>query len=283
MGLPSETGEPPLSSSVNTDWRRVLADIGRAATRLGRTRLRRFSIEGTRLHERALRAGVAVEAALVSNGYARNPSPRIRRLLARLREDGCPVHVAADAVLSGLTEGRDIGAIVGLVPRPAALDLGALKQCTRNPAMLLLAAIDVEDPGNVGAMTRTALAAGADAFATVGISDAFHPRAVRTSMGAVFRLPILEYESVDRLLRELRAHDVQTVGAVSRGGQPLHELELDRRAVAVLMGCEAVGLEEDVRSAADRLVSVPMPAGVDSFSVHAAAAIILYEIRRPRR
>jgi TrmH family RNA methyltransferase len=267
--------------STNSDWRGILADIERTRTRLGRTGSALFSIEGTRAHERALRARLPVEAALAASTYAEDRSERTERLLSELRVSGCRVHIVPDGTLAELTEGRDIGAIVGLMRTPRAADLGTvLVEASVRPAVIL-AAVEVEDPGNVGAMIRTALAAGADAFAAVGISDPYHPKAVRTSMGALFKLPIMVFEKLDRLLTELRAHRVQCVGAVSRGGRPLHERGFSDESVAVLLGSEAFGLAKGERSQIDRLVTVPMSSEVDSFSVNAAAAILLYEIRRP--
>jgi len=268
--------------STNSDWRGTLADIERARTRLGRARSGLYSIEGTRAHERALRAGLPVESALVASTYAEDRRERTERLLSELDASGCRIHIVPDGILAELTEGRDIGAIVGLIRTPRAADLGKVLAAASVRPAVILAAVEVEDPGNVGAMIRTALAAGADAFAAVGISDPYHPKAVRTSMGALFKLPIVVFEKLDRLLTELRAHRVQCVGAVSRGGRPLHDGGFSDDSVAVVLGSEAFGLAMGERSQFDHLVSVPMSSEVDSFSVNAAAAILLYEIRRPR-
>ena len=118
------------------------------------------------------------------------------------------------------------------------------------------------------------------AFAGVGITDPFHPKAVRTSMGNLFRGPTLRFATAAPLLAELRTLGVRTLGAVAHGGVPLHEAPLDARAVAVFMGSEAFGLPEEVTRAMDALVTIPMAAAVSSLSVNAAAAVFLYELRR---
>jgi TrmH family RNA methyltransferase len=140
----------------------------------------------------------------------------------------------------------------------------------------------VEDPGNVGALTRTALASGAAALVGIGISDPYHPRAVRISMGSVFRLPILLYPKLDGFLDDLKRFDCMTVAAVSTDGTPLPGARFGERAVALLMGCEALGLPPATIAAVDARVTVPMVAQVDSLSVNAAAAVMLYEILRRR-
>ena len=262
-------------------WRGVLADIGRTRTAQGRARLGRYSIEGIRLHERAMRAGVSVEVALVAQSFAGGGEERVLRLLAELDSSGCHVHVVPDEIVRQLTDRRDIGAIVGLVHLPAACPIDrSLAGLEPQPGTILVAA-GVEDPGNVGAMIRTALAAGASAFVAVGISDPYHPKAVRTSMGAVFRLPILLCPEMGPLIEALNRRGVATVGAVSRGGSPPEGLGPDLPALAVLVGSEAFGLSAETCAELDHLVSIPMSSDVDSFSANAAAAILLYALRRP--
>jgi TrmH family RNA methyltransferase len=255
----------------------LVADIRRTETARGRALLGCFAIEGTRAHERALRAAAPLQAVLLSEGYRADRSPRVRRLLAELRACGCRLETAPDAVLEAWSGGRDVGAVVGLVrlPRDAQLD-----SVFRTKAPLLLVGIDVQDPGNVGALVRTALASGCDGYLAVGRGDPFHPRAVRTSMGSVLKLPILRYAGVRPLVELLERHGVRKVGAVSSGGNPLPRASFGDRGVAVFLGSEAFGLGEETVDLMDERLTVPMIEGVDSFSVNAAAAIILYEIRR---
>ncbi len=297
--------------------------IRRAGGARGRQITGRYAIEGIRLVERALRAGAPLEAALAAERLAHSEDPRHRALLAGLREAGCPVAIAPDAVLAELTEGRDLGPILGLVRLPPPITLTDLlspakvtsdeRRVTseeqpepspnlslwerdtlpgspappppfspaplppRSPAPpLLLAAAGVVDPGNVGALTRTAHAGGAAALLAAGASDPFHPRATRISRGSIFKLPVIRYDSVAALLDDLRGHGVFTVATAAAGGIPLPEVIWPARPTAVLLGNEAEGLPPEVAGAVDLQVTIPMAAGVDSYSVNAAAAIVLY-------
>ena len=272
----------------------LVAMLQRVQSARGRRRAGLFSIEGTRLIERALRAGAPLEAVLIADGLASHADPRYAALLEALRSAGCTTMTAPDPVLSELTEGRDLGLMLGLVRMPEPVSLGALlpgitdfdggqerphgnefHSSTLTPP-LLLAAVEIVDPGNVGALARTAHATGATALLTVGASDPFHPRATRISRGSVFKLPVIEYSTAAALLSELQRHAIALVGTAAAGGTPVAQMVWPRGGAAVLMGNEAEGLPLDVQAALDYNITIPMPAGVDSYSVNAAAAIVLY-------
>ncbi len=271
----------------------LIAMIDRVQTERGRRQTGLYSIEGTRLMERALRAGAPLVAVLAAEGLLAAPAPRVRELLAALAAAHCPVTPAPDAVLADLTDGRDLGQLLGLVRLPPPVTLSSLlpplnsptaavppaPPLPRSPA-LFLAAIDITDPGNVGALTRTAHAGGAAALLVAGASDPFHPRATRISRGSIFKLPVVAYGGADALLADLRAHAVTTVATAAAGGVPLPRLARPAGPVAVLMGNEAEGLPAAVAAVVDANVTIPMAAGVDSYSVNAAAAIVLYHLQQ---
>ena len=263
-------------------WNGVVADIRRAGTGRGRALLGCYTIEGTRIHERALRAGAPVRRVVISETFRADPSSRSGELIEGLEKLGTEIYVAPDAVLDELTEGRSIGAVVGLVRLPEVSPTLASLARDGEGSVLFLVGVDVEDPGNVGALVRTALASGAAAFLSVGRGDPYHPRAVRTSMGSVVKLPLLRYATTNELLRDLRGCGATALGAVAHGGTRLDRLEDPGAVAAVLVGSEAFGLPDELITALDGTVTVPMASEVDSFSVHAAAAMILYEIRRGR-
>lgn len=268
--------------AATANWRGVLEVIRRAATAQGREQAGYFSLEGTRLHERAWRAGVPVTAALLTQTYQQDPAARIQALLAALAQSGCALHVVPDDVLQALTGRRGLGDIVGLVKMPPPADLEAIVTAADRPP-LLLAAVEIADPGNVGALLRTAHAVGAAAFVAVGSagrSDPFHPKAVRTAMGSLFKLPVACFQTLPPLQRLLRAHKIQMIGTVAQGGVRLPEAALAGTGAAIFMGSEYWGLADEAAAGLDLRVTISMSGGVDSFSVNAAAAILLYEVRR---
>jgi TrmH family RNA methyltransferase len=99
-------------------------------------------------------------------------------------------------------------------------------------------------------------------------------------MGSLFKLPVLRFQEPLFLLKRLRELGVEAVGTIATGGIPLPQATFSSSGVAVLIGSEAWGLSAELQTAVDQLISIPMSRGVDSLSVNAAAAIVLYEIGR---
>jgi RNA methyltransferase, TrmH family len=143
---------------------------------------------------------------------------------------------------------------------------------------LLLVAVGIEKPGNLGAMARTVDAAGADALLVAEAQvDPWNPNAIRASTGAVFTLPIVE-----TTLDELAALPVQKVAA-SLGVHTAHTRADLGRPTAILIGAEDAGLPDDWRALADVEVEIPMRgATADSLNASAAAAVLLFEAVRQR-
>ncbi len=260
-------------------WKTIAAEIERTATARGRAASGHFSVEGLRLIERALASGARIESVLVAESAVMRGESRVRKLLDRLDAASVEVLETPDIGLAHVLEGRETGAMAALLkqPQPATLP----EVLPRKGPVRVLAAIGVDDPGNLGALIRTALAAGADAFVVSGPGDPYHPRSLRISRGSLFRVPVIRFESSDALLADLESSNVEAIAAVTRAGEDLASVKLSADArVAICVGSEAFGLSGDLIDRMNRAVSIPMADDVDSFSVHAAAAILLYTLRR---
>jgi TrmH family RNA methyltransferase len=143
---------------------------------------------------------------------------------------------------------------------------------------LYLVAVGIEKPGNLGAMARTAEAAGADALVVAEArADVWNPNAIRASTGAVFTLPVVE-----ATLDEVKALGVRLVAAVVGAGTSYTDADLGG-PIALVVGAEDEGLDERWREAADVAVSIPLHGrATDSLNAATAAAILLFEAVRRR-
>jgi TrmH family RNA methyltransferase len=143
---------------------------------------------------------------------------------------------------------------------------------------LYLVAVGIEKPGNLGAMARSAAAAGADALVVADArADVWNPNAIRASTGAVFTLPVVE-----AALDDVAALPVAIVAAEVGAPTRYTDADLDR-PVALVVGAEDSGLGAPWLEASDARVSIPVAAdGVDSLNAATAAAVILFEAVRQR-
>lgn len=149
-----------------------------------------------------------------------------------------------------------------------------------HPALVLVAE-NLEKPGNLGAILRTADAVGADAVVTVpGEMDVFNPNVLRSSTGAAFTVPVPP-ASVGELGTWLAAHRIDLVAADPAAPRTLWEVDLSG-PVALMVGAEDDGLSTETREAADVLVSIPMAGLVDSLNASVAMAVLAFEARRQR-
>lgn len=140
------------------------------------------------------------------------------------------------------------------------------------PAFVLLLE-DIQDPGNLGSVLRSAAAAGVDAvYLSEGCADAWSPKALRGGQGAHFVLPIIERAD---LLQVIADFNGQTL-ATSLHGESLYALDLTQ-PVAFVIGNEGAGLSDAVLGAASQRVLIPMPGNVESLNAAAAAAVCLFE------
>ena len=237
-----------------------------------------FVAEGVHLALEALAAGAAIETAVVSSRLSE--SGEGRDLARRLHEAGVLQHVTSEGTLSGLQDTRSPQPIVLIVRRePVSFDAVLTG---RGGTPILVVACGVQEPGNLGALMRTADAAAATGFlATPGSAGLTHPRTVRASMGAIFRLPAIEAE-LDRVLEEVKSRGFRVYGA-----DPRNAVDYDKAdwggPLVLLLGGEGAGLPQGVGAALDARVAVPMAPGVESLSVNAAAAVLLFEAARKRR
>ena len=242
--------------------------------RKGRERRTLTLAEGVRLLEEALAAGITPRGAAVSP--ALEATPRGVALKARLERLRVPLEVVDDQELARLAETDGPQGIVAVI-EPRQWELEALPI----PADAVIVVLDgVQDPGNVGAVARTALGLGASALVALsGTADHTGPKALRGSMGALFRLPTAS-ATLEEFLPWAERHGL-AIWTTAVDGMPVSQA---RRSgpVALLLGNEGAGVRPELVAQARLTVAVPLQHGIESLNVAVAAGILLYEVTRER-
>ena len=180
--------------------------------------------------------------------------------------------------MAALSPARTPAGVVSLA-RPRASSVNDL--LTPSPALVVVA-VDVQDPGNVGAIVRSAEAGGATGVLFTGASaDPWGWKALRAAMGSTFRMPVRREPDTRVALDRLREAGLCAIAAVPRGAEPMHRVDL-RRAVALVFGGRAAGSNRRSSMPLTERISIPMSMAVDSLNVAVAAAVLIYEVRRQR-
>jgi TrmH family RNA methyltransferase len=233
-------------------------------------------IEGPKLALEAISAGMAlVEAAASPRAEATATGARA---LQALRTHGVPVRRMAAELLASLSETETSQGLL-LLAKPPRFELDQVFRAT--PLVLVIDA--VQDPGNLGALLRSAEAAGATgALLTGGSADPFSWKALRGSMGSAFRLPHASGLTIARVLETLAERGVRAFATASDGERRYDEADL-RGPVAIIVGREGAGLTAGVKQRAAARLRVPLAAPVESLNVAVAAALVLFEAARQRR
>jgi TrmH family RNA methyltransferase len=242
----------------------------------------RVLLEGEHLVSEALQAGVRiVTAALASRvltraGDAHHES--VGRLAQQLTSQGARVVSVTESVMAAMSPVQTPSGIVAVAefaPPPLERVLEG-----RAPFVAVLAG--VQDPGNLGAVVRTAEAAGATGLvACLPSADPFGWKALRGAMGSTFRLPVPDRMPLHEALLAARRRGLSVAAAVPRGGTPMHQFDF-RKPMAILLGGEGSGLNDEMIDNADSRVTIPMRPPVESLNVAVSAALILYEAFRQR-
>lgn len=240
-----------------------------------RRRQGRFPVEGRRELERALAAGWPLETLyfcpeFFSEGVETD-------LLEEAEDRGVEmVQMAAEPFRKAAYREHPDGFLA--VAKAVRRDLADL--VLSSPPLLLVAA-GVEKPGNLGALARTADAAGADALVVCDpVCDLFNPHAIRASQGSLFRLPVAAAGAED-VVRWLESGGVRVFATTPSAQKDLWEADY-REPTAFILGAEATGLDP-TWFARGESVRLPMRGLADSLNVSAMAAVALFEAVRQRR
>lgn len=223
----------------------------------------------------ALEAGVEVRALYYSPSLVADAS-RLG-LVDVLSARGVEVVRLGSTAFSRASYRESPDGWVAVVPNPAS----GLSELALSERPLVLVAESIEKPGNLGAMLRTAEAAGLDAvIAAAAVTDWGNPNVIRASKGTVFAVPVAA-ATTHETIGWLRANGLTIVAATPEAATVVSDVDLTG-GVAVVVGAEHEGLSSAWRAEADHAVRIPMVGRVNSLNVATSAAVVLYEAVRQR-
>lgn len=236
----------------------------------GRRKANRFLAEGENAVDSAIATGAAIDVYVTEKA-----ADRYSELLRAARHMNCYVHPITDTAARALADTVTTPGIFA-VCSPV---LWQTAQVLKAKPRLVTVPVATNDPGNAGTLIRVSDAVGADAVVFAGDSvDPQGPKAVRSSAGSLFHIPVARAVDAAALVEKLRGGGLQILATTADGEVDLdHAAELLTQPTAWLFGNEAHGLDQELLDAADHRVRIPIRGRAESLNLATAASICLYE------
>jgi 23S rRNA (guanosine2251-2'-O)-methyltransferase len=228
--------------------------------------------------EEALAAGRALDRIVIARG---RHGERVEAVVQLARSKSVPVRFEERSQIDRLAGTREHQGIAALAAAKPALELEDLL-AAKTPQGLLVLLDGIEDPHNLGAIVRTALAAGAHGVViperrAVGLTDTVE----RASAGALAHLPVARVKNLVRAMEEMKEAGYWLIGLDERAEKKYTEADFSGQ-VGIVLGSEGEGLHELTRKRCDFLVSIPTSGPVRALNVSVAAGVVLFEVVRQR-
>jgi RNA methyltransferase, TrmH family len=250
-----------------------LKELRRALTRPGRESNEQVGIEGPNLLAEAARAELRFHFVFAAHG-----NERFVEQLALPSE--VEVLLMPPEVLNSALATEAPQPVAALV-EPPDWTWAHLLGTQKGPATLIVVLAEVQDPGNLGTILRSAEAFGASGILSLpGTVNVWNPKAVRASAGSVFRVPLLAVGAIDAF-RHLREAGIKILATSTRAAQPADLVDL-AEPVAFVIGNEGAGVPSELAAKSHETITIPCPGKVESLNAAVAASVLLYEASRQR-
>lgn len=187
------------------------------------------------------------------------------------------LEIVSDTIMKHISDSITPQGILGLIKIvPTRLDM----LMEENPFIIMLE--NIQDPGNLGTIIRTADAVKASGvILSKGSVDVYNPKVVRATMGAIFRVPIISDRNLSEDIETLKNHQIEILASHLKGSTNIYQSDLTG-AICVLIGNEGNGLTEEITNLADKNIKIPMIGQSESLNAGVATSIIAYEALRQR-
>lgn len=252
--------------------------VRKLGTRKGRTAEGKFIAEGVNLVSEAVRRGLDIDFIMVPEGYETSLSRDAAELVREcISSDHLTVCEVPGNCFDKLTDAENGIGVIAAVHMPAR-DASVIRKIPEDANILVLDRI--QDPGNIGTMIRTAVAAGYGMIVAVkGTADIWSAKVLRSTAGMIFDIPVIYVDGAEELRALLRKAGRRIVVTDPAGGKPYFEEDL-KSGIALVIGNEGNGISDEVMSIADIRVTLPMKGEIESLNAAVSAAILMYEAVR---
>lgn len=235
----------------------------------------KIALEGPNLLHEAIKTGLVPEVVFFTREYYNSENGSfLYTLPGSVKQAVLPRELFAK--IADTENPQAVAAIVHYNPEEKASKISDISG-------LILILNRLQDPGNMGSIIRTAAAAGVDiVYYTRGCVDPFNPKAIRSTAGSIFHLPVLPIHDSVELIQSLKKNNVKVIAAAVSGSKSIWDADFGDRT-ALIIGNEAAGIDENLFEEVDYKVTIPLEPPVESLNAAAATAVIIFEVIRRRK
>ncbi|NLZ48965.1 MAG: RNA methyltransferase [Clostridiales bacterium] len=244
---------------------KLIKEIKKLKERKYRDNYQKFFIEGFRFVEEAFKAHAKVDCLLVSETQAEKYMSFLESV--NLKDK----YIVKDNLFRDICSTENPQGMAAVISK-------AQQQCDFSEGLIVLTD-KVQDPGNMGTIIRTAHAVGAKAVIySLGTVDPYNEKTLRSTMGSIFYLPIIEDKNLE-LVSQLLSQGYKLVASSLKAEDNFYDVKYGDKII-IAVGNEGNGISDKVEAMADIKVKIPMPGGAESLNVSVAASVMLYEVLR---
>lgn len=232
-----------------------------------------YLIEGIKIIQEAIQEKANIKQIVICD-ESEHADLISKELMYEIAKHEC-IYVT-EKIFNSITDVKNPQGILAVVGKPSKE-----KNQIDYDTDLLVVLDDIQDPGNLGTILRTVDSVGLNQIiVSKGTADAYNPKVVRSTMGAIFRVNIVECEDINQTLSEIKENKFKTVVTSLKAGKTIYEIDYKKKAI--IIGNEANGVKEEIINSADEKVKIPMPGKTESLNASVATGIVLYEYVRQK-
>lgn len=229
-----------------------------------------FVVEGVKLIKEAIEENASIKQIVICDNCLENDVIP-KELMYEIAKYEC-VYVTENIfkMLSDVNTPQGILAIIGINNNEAEIDYSQ---------EIMVALDDIQDPGNLGTILRTVDSVGLNQIlVSKGTADCYNPKVVRSTMGAIFRVKVIQCDDLEKTLKEVKRHKFQLVITSLQTENSVYDVDYKKKVIVI--GNEANGVEQSIQDMADIRVKIPMLGKTESLNASVATGVVLYEYVR---
>ena len=232
-----------------------------------------YIIEGIKIIQEAIQENAKIKQIIICDDCEKN-SNISQEMMYEIAKYEC-IYVT-NKIFTSLTDVKNPQGIMAIVEKNSSKE----EEIDYNQDVIV-ALDDIQDPGNLGTILRTVDSVGINQIlVSKGTADSYNPKVVRSTMGAIFRVKIIECEDLEKTLKEIKKHKFEILVTSLQTENSIYDIKYNKKVIVI--GNEANGVEEKIQNMADVKVKIPMLGKTESLNASVATGIILYEYVRQK-